>query len=444
MTAIDRFARFAVTLAPPAETLTAAELVTLDWFGAAIAGSAEMPASALRRILPDQGSARLVPHGTSDPRTAALINGTASHIVEVDDIYRSGLYHPGVVTIPAALAVADAHNISGIQFLCAVIAGYEVSNRIARAVNPAHYRYWHTTATVGHFGASVAASVALGLTAKQTAHAMASAATFAAGLRQAFTSDAMSKPLHAGRAAEAGVLAALAAQEGVTGVSEMLDGPRGFGVAMSGDVDWERATESLGDEWTINATTPKAHACCGHSFAALDAIRELMTRHAVKADQISAIRVRTYKAALEICGNANTISAAEGRFSLPWCASAMVHLGGVTPAAFTPDALSDRDMRALASRVILELDPEAEARFPDARSATVAIELTDGRSFSHHRPTRKGDPDDPMTSAEIARKFMELAAPVIGAGPADALRNECVKIRGLTSLRDLPFTRVDA
>ncbi len=477
MSVIDRFAAFAAEPDVPAEALAEAKLCLLDWLGCAIPGAVEPPATLLRRALDcppwtpgapgplppcgggmgrgqadalpsaaadahpqaaqrmgpvppaaipraatPRAAARLLPDAApTDPRTAALINGTASHTVEVDDIFSPGLYHPGVVTIPAALALAEARGADGALLLRAIVAGYEVGNRIARAVNPAHYAHWHSTATVGHFGAATAAAVVLGLDVVRTGHALATVATMAAGLRHAFSADAMSKPLHAGRAAEAGVLAALAAAEGVTGVPDMLEGARGFGAAMSDAPDWDAATATLGAEWTIRATTRKAHACCGHSFAALDAIGALMDEHNLSPEAIETIEVGGYRATVEICGNPVPRTSAEARFSLPFCAAAMAHRGAVTPAAFTESALADPGIRALAARVTLGLDDEAEARFPALRGALVAIRTADGRTLRQRRATRRGDPADPLTGAEIRAKFHALADPVIGAPAARAL-----------------------
>ena len=422
MTVIEEFAAFAAGIDPPGQARAAAKTCILDWYGGAIAGSVEMPATGLRRAFSSPGPARLLPDDApSDPRTAALINGTASHTVEVDDIYCSGLYHPGVVTIPAALAVGELCGISGADLIRSVVAGYEVGNRIARAVNPAHYRYWHTTATVGHFGAAVAASVALGLSARQIAHAMATVATCAAGLRHAFSSDAMSKPLHAGRAAEAGVMAALAAREGVTGVADILEGERGFGAVLSEAVNWNETTNTLGDEWTITQMTQKAHACCGHNFAVIDAIKVLMDQHNIVAEEIVSIDVGTYRAAVEICGNPMPSTAAEARFSLPWCAAVIALTASVTPAAFTNEALADETTRALAAMVNVSMDEEAETAFPHSRSAFVTLHLKDRASVNHRRPTRKGDPDDPLTQEEIEFKFQALAEPVLGAPRTRAL-----------------------
>ena len=230
---------------------------------------------------------------------------------------------------------------------------------------------------------------------------------------------------------------------GVTGVPDMLEGARGFGAAMSGDVDWSAATATLGTEWTILATTRKAHACCGHNFAALDAIGTLMREHGLAPDDIAGIEVGAYRATVEICGNPVPRTAAEARFSLPYCAAAMARAAPVapalTPAAFSAGALADDTTRALASRVSLTIDDEAEARFPALRGAVVTIRTADGRALEHRRRTRRGDPADPLTGAEIAAKFHALADPVIGAPAVTALAQAVARIDGAEDGRSLPF-----
>src|SRR5262249_55928923 len=151
-------------------------------------------------------------------------NATAAHTAEVDDIFRDGIYHPGAPTIAAAFSLSEKENL-----LRAVVVGYEISTRIGAAMGRAHYKYWHNTGTIGCFGAAAAAAEALALDAGRFAHALATVATFSAGLQQAFRMDSMSKPLHAGHAAEAGVLAALAAREGVTGSLDVMEGEAGGG-----------------------------------------------------------------------------------------------------------------------------------------------------------------------------------------------------------------------
>ncbi|MEQ8586904.1 MAG: MmgE/PrpD family protein [Thalassobaculaceae bacterium] len=429
-TVIETYASFAADLrqAPlSAEVRHHAVRAIVDWFAACVPGGVMPPATLVADALADQvgtGAASLVPGGTrATPQTAALINGTASHTVEFDDIFRDGLYHPGTPTISAALAAAELAGADGKRLIAGVVAGYEVSNRIAMAVNPRHYDYWHTTATVGCFGAAAAAAVVLDLNAEQTAHALATAATMAAGLQQAFRADAMSKPLHSGRAAEAGILAARLARSGVTGALDVLEGARGFGAAMSGpDVDWQAATAGLGSDWTITRVTFKNHAACGHVHAAVDAVAEIAAANGITPDRIAGIEAASYAKSVEICGNADPQTAFEAKFSLPYCVAAVLVRGSVRRAAFEPDALADPAIRALAAKVVHTVDPDCEAAFPRARSARAAIVTTDGRRFERFAPTRKGDPDNPLTDAELDDKFHELAGPVLGeAAAADLL-----------------------
>lgn len=423
-TVAGTFAAFAAGAhdAPPPESARhAARRCLVDWWGGALAGAMQPPATLLAAALtPGGGPARVLPWGAgAEPRTAALINATAAHTLEVDDIYSPGLYHPGVSVIPAALATAEAEAASGRDLLDAIVAGYEVSNRIARAVNPAHYRFWHTTGTVGFFGAAVAAARVMRLDAGATAHALATAATFAAGLRHAFASDAMSKPLHAGRAAEGGVLAALAARAGVTGVADILEAERGFGAAMSGAPDWDGALADLGHAWTIERITVKPYPCCGHAFAAIDAMREIAGE--IAPEEIERIEARSYRAALEVCENADPRTPYEAKFSLPYTV-ALAALGRpVDLAAFAPERLHEPELRAMMARVHLALDDEAEAAFPALRGAEVTVTGRDGRRRSFRQRTRRGDPDLPLSDAGIGEKFHLLAAPVIGAGPAETL-----------------------
>jgi 2-methylcitrate dehydratase PrpD len=180
-------------------------------------------------------------------RHAALLNGTASHTVEFDDIYRYAVYHPGCPTIAAALAAAQTRGADMDLLLRAMIAGYEVSCRIGVAVQPSHYDFWHTTGTVGTFGAAAAVAVALNCDAERTAHAVATCATMASGLQQAFRGEGMSKPLHPGHAAEAGAMAAMAAARGMTGALDVLHGPAGFAAATSEDTGkWEKPLANIG------------------------------------------------------------------------------------------------------------------------------------------------------------------------------------------------------
>ncbi|MGU3663882.1 MmgE/PrpD family protein [Methylobacterium sp. A49B] len=409
----------------PEEVLHHAKRALIDWFAALLPGAQLPPATLLTAALADEfgaeGGAVVYGTGRRAPlRTAALINATASHSIEFDDIFRDAIYHPGCPVIGAALAAAQTVGADGAALLRAIVIGYEVSTRIGVAVQPSHYRYWHTTGTIGTFGAAAATASLLRLDAGRFAHALATAATMAAGLQQAFRSDAMSKPLHAGHAAEAGALSALAASRGVTGALDVLEGEAGFGAAMSRGADWPRAVADLGRRYNICAMTFKNHGCCGHAFAAIDAA--LALRPGLDLDAIEAITIGTYRTALDVTDRRAVATPFEGRFSTPFTvASALVH-GSVRLDAVSPERLADPRVQALMRRVAMVVDPDCEAAFPARRSAVVTVTLTDGRSFAQRQPTRKGDPDAPLTDNELADKFRELASPAVGdAAAADLL-----------------------
>ena len=413
------------TRALPPEVLHHAKRVVIDWFAALYPGTRVSPAVNLVRAHAAElgaGRSRLPGLGTTAfPATAAWINGSASHSVEFDDIFRDAVYHPGCPVIAAALAVADDRALSGRELLSAIVVAYEISTRIGAAVQPSHYRFFHTTGTVGAFGGAAATATLLAPgDAAVLSHALATSGTFAAGLQQAFRSDAMTKPLHAGHAASVGVLAGMAAASGVTGASDILEGDAGFGAAMSSGADWTRAIEGLGETYNITRITQKNHGCCGHAFAAIDAGLELR-RQGVVADEVTMVAVASYKAALDVAGIHEPRTAAEAKFSIPYLmAHALVH-GSVRLDAFDDDRLADPRVRALMRKVYVREDPALTAQFPNQRAAHVAITTRDGTRLEHFAPHRKGDPEAPLSDADIEAKFTELAAPVIGTARAAAL-----------------------
>ena len=427
MYVVERFARWAedsraAPLAP--EVLHHAKRAVIDWYAALIPGAVVAPAVLLEKSLSeelDRGKARLALGRSATVRAAALINGTAAHTVEVDDIFRDGIYHPGAPTIPAALALAQASGASGAQFLRAVVVGYEISTRIAAAMGKAHYKYWHNTGTIGVFGACAAACELLQLDAKRFAHALATVTTFAAALQQAFRMDSMSKPLHAGRAAEAGVTAALAAREGVTGSLDVIEGDAGFGRAMSNGPDWNAAFETLGEVFNITRMTFKNHTCCGHTFAAIDGALALQSRMKVAAGEIERIRVGSYRAAKEVSGYESPNTPAEARFSLKYVVATALTHGSVRFAAFEPARMNDPATRALMAKIDVAIDPELDAAFPKQRAARVAFVTRDGRDEELLQPTRIGDPEAPLSDAQLEAKYLELAGPVLGEARAREL-----------------------
>jgi 2-methylcitrate dehydratase PrpD len=421
--AVERLAAWAIaSRARPleAEVLHHAKRAIIDLHAALHPGTVVPPATLLEKARP-----------LRDPRTRALILGSAAHTEEVDDIFRDGIYHPGAPTIPAALAIAQDRGLTGMDFLRAVVVGYEISTRIGAAMGRAHYKHWHNTGTIGCFGACAAAAEALGLSQHHFSHALATVTTFAAGLQQAFRMDSMSKPLHAGRAAEAGVTAALAAREGVTGSLDVLEG---FGRAMGDDPDWHAAFATLGKDWHITRMTFKNHACCGHTFAAIDGALVLKERMKIAAEDIARVRIGTYRAGVEVSGVEDPRTPAEGRFSIKYVVATALTHGSVRLAAFKEDRLLHPATRSLMQKITAAIDPELDVAFPRQRAARVAIEAKDGRQDEILQPTRKGDPDLPLSDRELEAKYLELASPVLGEAKAKDLLQRLWKLESLPTV----------
>lgn len=419
-------------------TAAAAKRVIVDWFAVTCGGADGVVATALTAAARESGGpCRLL--GTA-VRTgaplAALVNGTAAHTLELDDIYAPGTFHPGAPVIAAAFALAEARGVSGRDFLRAVISGYEVGNRIATDLGPAHYRIFHTTGTAGALGAAAAGADILQLSPNQTMHALAIAGTLAAGLQQTFRSDAVAKPLHAGNAAHAGVVAALAAQGGATGALDVLDGEIGLAYAMAANTDWSASRAAWASTMLIESMTMKAYPCCGHTFAAIDAAG-LLRDEISSLDEIERIDVETYQVAIETAGIARPVTPAEAKFSIAFTVATMLVHGGVDLASFAQSRVDDPEITALLGRVHPNATAEFTGPFPQRRGARVAIHLVNGRSLEVAVPDRFGSPENPMTQEQLERKFRDLVARSSVQTDADVLLHQLMNIEDVEALRAL-------
>jgi len=205
-------------------------------------------------------------------------------------------------------------------------------------------------------------------------------------------------------------------------------------------VDWSHAVRGLGEDWTITRTTQKNHGCCGHTFAAIDAVVALRAAHGLAPDDVALIQVGTYAPALEICGDFDPGTGYEAKFSLPYVVAVGLKEASVRLDAFDDAHLRDPVIRQLMSRVELSVDDQCQAVFPAQRSARVSVHTGDGRVLAHHARTRKGDPDAPLSDEELVDKYRELAAPVLGRGPAETLLDALWRVDVLDSVANLPLS----
>jgi 2-methylcitrate dehydratase PrpD len=427
------------------EDVRFARIFVLDWLASAIAGTATIPGRMVIEEGYERGCGSCRVLGVADGRdaeVAALVNGGLSHIVEMDDLDRGSVVHPGTVVIPAALAAAEAVEASGRRFLFAVIAGYEAAIRVGEAVGRSHYRYWQNTATCGAFGAAAAAGIVYGLDAERMTWALGNAGSVAGGLWQFNHDGAMTKHLHAGRAAANGLLAARLALRGFTGACEILEGPQGLFAAMSSDAQPSRVTAGLarglgarGCGWKIAGVSIKPHASCRHTHPAVDAVLDLRKRIGADPNNVRRIRVETYGTALQVTDAPNPTNAYQAKFSLQFCtAQALLH-GHVAVRDFDADRLTDPAIREFMTRIELAVDPAIDAGYPSVWSARVTAELADATTAVARVDAPKGDPENAVTWDEGVAKFRSLSVGTAFESEVERLLTTVVGLDDRDSMR---------
>jgi 2-methylcitrate dehydratase PrpD len=377
------------------EDLAAAALFVLDTVANAVAARHTPQGQILR----DWYGRR-----SADAGRHAFLFGALAHILEMDDLHRESVTHPGCVVVPAAWAIATERGSGGHDFLKAVLAGYEAVCRVGNSVGQAHYRVWHNTATCGPYGAALAAASLLELREEPTVWALGNAGTQSAGLWQFLEEGAMSKHLHAGRAAEAGILAAELAARGFTGPAAILEGPKGFFVAACPDAQPQRLLASPDAPWQLRLTSIKPWPSCRHTHPAVEAALDLHGR--VDPDAVASVRIETYRAALALCDNAAPSSEYEAKFSLQHCTAAALCDGKLMLGSFDGPARTRLTM--LASRTTAVATAEHDAAYPDRWGARVTLATTAGDTLVAERPGCKGDPEHPVTPKELLEKASML------------------------------------
>jgi 2-methylcitrate dehydratase PrpD len=216
-------------------------------------------------------------------------------------------------------------------------------------------------------------------------------------------------------------MAAMVAATGVTGALDVLEGPVGMGAAMSGTADWTKAIAGLGEIYNIESITFKNHGCCGHTFAAIDGLLCLMESAQITADDIVSIDIATYGPAVSVTDRPDPQTSQECKFSMQYVVAHAAYFGSVRIDAFEPTRMQDPAIRALLACINVTIDQQIDAQFPARRAARISVTTRSGGVFTHDQHTRKGDPDLPLTDAELDAKFTELTSPVLGTQSTEKL-----------------------
>jgi 2-methylcitrate dehydratase PrpD len=431
--------RFVADAMPPAPARTTAARAFLDTIGVTLAGAGEPAGRIVQQVIAADGSGPCHVLGASlcaSATNAALANGTAAHAHDYDDMCFVSLAHPSAPLVAAALAAGEIARASGAALLDAYVVGFEIEARLGRAMNPRHYqRGWHCTSTVGTIGAAAAASRLLGLSAIQTDHALAIAASQASGLKENFGS--MVKPLHAGLAARSGVLAADLARRGMTASLSAIDGPQGFLAAMdSASRSLRDVVGDLGSRWEIVDTgiTVKLYPSCAATHPPLDALLDLRRRERFAAEDVTAVEVGVDPITPTVLLYERPATALEAKFSMPFCAAAAIVDGRVGLDTFDDSRIGDPRIAAMRSRVVMRVDDTLDRSAPPLTQARVTVTLGDGRSISASANGARGYPERPPSDDELDEKFLSCAARVM---PQSRARNALTALRAIGRAADV-------
>ncbi|MCP3020576.1 MmgE/PrpD family protein [Cupriavidus basilensis] len=409
----------------PAEVVERTKDLFLDWIASAIAGKDAPAVRKLQEFVaamgPQQGPAEvLVDRRRTSPYFAALINGASSHVVEQDDVHNGSVLHPAAVVFPAVIAAAQAEGKSGAEVLLASIAGYEAGIRIGEFMGRSHYRVFHTTGTVGTLAAAAAVAKLYGMDAEGINQALGSAGTQAAGLWEFLRDAADSKQLHTAKAAADGLMSAWIARAGFTGAKRILEGPQGMAAGMSSDANPAALTDGLGERWATAETSFKFFASCRHTHPAADALKDLMLREKISADQIASVTAHVHQGAIDVLGpvtDPKTIH--QAKFSMGTVLGLVAVHAHAGLGEFEDHALQDAKVAVFRDKVEMELDDEINAAYPRQWIGRVTVRTTDGRTLAGRVDVPKGDPGNTLSRPELEAKALQLGAFRHGASEAE-------------------------
>ena len=406
----------------PPELLELGRKSILDGLGLALSGSVAGSGRIVQRYLKSQRlHGRSTVFGTTlktHPRFAAFANGIGMHADDYDDTQLAVgadrvyglLTHPTAPCLPAALAVAEQDDMSGRDLVLAYHLGVEVETKISEAMSPRHYQHgFHSTATCGPLASAAAVSKLYGLDLEPTLRALALAATQSAGLRENF--GTMTKPFHAGRAAESGVLAADLVRDGFTATDRILESPRGFFQAHGGGYALEAIHEKLGNPWTFldPGISIKPHPSGSLTHPAMTKMVELIVEHDIEPADVERVDVGTNHNMPNALIHHQPKTELQAKFSMEFCMAILLLERRAGLEEFVDEAVNRPDVREMIPKVHFGVHADAEAAGYDKMTTILEIHLKDGRTVTGRADFGKGSPSNPMSYDEVADKFRECA-----------------------------------
>ena len=402
----------------PENILNYLKLLFLDGVGCCIHGNTLEWTKTLEEVVTnkeDYNQCSII--GTNKKTTllnAVLINSTAGHGFESDDIHRESILHPNSIVVPVSINVAEKiGNINGKKFLTSVVAGYEVATRIGSAAGTELLlRGFHPQGTHGTIAAAITAGKLMDLNTDQMVHAIGIAGSLGAGLMAA-QEGAMVKRLHSGRAAQAGVLAAQLSAKNFTGIQNIVEADYGgFLSSFSGKNDFNRSIRNLYKEWECMNTGIKPYASVTSIHTSLDCLKNIMEKNNISVKNIKNIKAKISHPTYVHCAwNYKNHNITSAQMNIYYGLALIALEGELFVNQFSKDKISNPEILNFMKKITAEVDPKIESLGHEFRHmASIELTTNDNKKFNHTEKYRKGSPENPLTKDQIISKFNSLAS----------------------------------
>jgi 2-methylcitrate dehydratase PrpD len=388
----------------------------LDYLGVTIAGSKIIESKInelYENIAKETGNIRLIGlNKKAGILEAALINGINSHVAELDDGERFGMFHPGAPIFSALIPAVQKYGINDGLFLKGIITGYETAIRLARALQPAlKDKGFHGTGICGTIGAAIAIGIALDYTKKQLKDTLSAAATTASGLLKMLKDSSEMKPYNVGIAAQNALNAVLLTKSGFEGPADVLDGEKGYLSIFTGKYDTKQLFREDNEIPAITGIYMKPYAACRHCHAPIEAVINLKAKHNINhVQEIKSINIKTYRWAVEGHEHTKIASINSAKMSIPYCVAIALKTGRAGIHEFTPNWIKDESVIFLSEKVKVYSDDDLTALVPQKRSAVAELITVNGECFNERIDYPKGEPETPMSITDIEEKFLSLTS----------------------------------
>ncbi|MBI5592953.1 MAG: MmgE/PrpD family protein [Deltaproteobacteria bacterium] len=416
----------------PLHVFDHAKVAFKDWLGVTFAGKEDPLVKKLIKYADMMGGNKqstLLGYGMRKSACqAALINGSASHVLDYDDTLEHFLGHPSVTIFPSILALSEWMGKSGTDFLLSYLIGLKVGAVIGACAGLDHYMTGcHPTSTIGHFASAASSAKLLGLDEKQTLNALGVAGTQASGLKSSF--GTMSKAFHAGKASQAGLIAALLAGDGFTGAEDIIEGAHGFFKVFKGTVN-EDVVNTIGKTWEIENLAQKYHASCHATHSPIEAARSIILKEGIKPNAVKSIRVFSSELALSAASKMEASTGLEGKFCISYCVANAILRENTGMQAFTDEKINDPEVKAFMKKITA--NPTQDFKTLEAR---VEIETDSGKTYTAVSDILKLIPELTEKKAKISAKFVDLCTPVLGSQATAALEASVDSLENIDNMQ---------